>query len=138
MEKAQVGVPTLINRALTIAEVPREERHSGEYIELNLDECNENENTKPEEGVDLTQLDFIITPYTGDIPVNVANMIIEEVIKGNTLSPCGWLNDNCINIYFEYMLKPLSVLVNKDIKFLSTFFSNVYILTTGCLEVEST
>jgi len=70
----------------------------------------------------ISEDDFRITSYTGDIDDADAQMILRDIIRGNLLDPEVWINDDCINCYLNCMLTNLAKELDKDVAFIPTYF----------------
>jgi len=82
--------------------------------------CDEESERDPLPIVDISTLAFDVPVPCDLITDDVAKFILSKVHKGDCFTSTGWLNDDCINYYLEYILKPLSLELQQNIKFLTT------------------
>ena len=93
-----------------------------EIVISDTEAVNEQNESERDPLPEISTQDFDIPCPCDLIDNHVAEFIISRVYRGDCLSPTGWLNDECINYYLEYILRPLSIELQQNIKFLSTHF----------------
>jgi len=87
-----------------------------------LEDCGDLVGYSKKELKAITPGDYVSAAYYKDIDEDVAQIILQEIIDGRQLQSDEWVNDNMINIYFNYILQPMAENGSKSIVLIQTYF----------------